>query len=29
MGEKAAEFVNTGLPVQFEVPTRLKIRSST
>lgn len=29
MGKKAAEFVNTGLPIQFEVPTKLKIRSST
>lgn len=28
MGQKAAEFVNTGKPVQFEVPTNLKIRSS-
>ncbi len=28
MGQKAAEFVSTGKPVRFEVPTRLKIRSS-
>jgi DNA-binding transcriptional regulator YhcF (GntR family) len=28
MGQKAAEFVKTGIPVQFEVPTTLKIRSS-
>jgi len=28
MGQKAAEFVTTGKPVQFEVPTTLKIRSS-
>ncbi len=28
MGQKAAEFVNTGEPVQFEVPTSLKLRSS-
>jgi DNA-binding transcriptional regulator YhcF (GntR family) len=28
MGQKAAEFVTTGKPVQFEVPTTLKLRSS-
>jgi hypothetical protein len=28
MGQKAAEFVLTGNPVQFKVPTTLKIRSS-
>ena len=28
MGQKAAEFVTTGKPIQFEVPTKLKIRSS-
>ncbi len=28
MGQKAAEFVITGQPVQFEVPTSLKLRSS-
>jgi DNA-binding transcriptional regulator YhcF (GntR family) len=28
MGQKAAEFVATGNPVQFEVPTTLKLRSS-
>jgi len=28
MGQKAAEFVATGNPVQFEVPTSLKLRSS-
>jgi DNA-binding transcriptional regulator YhcF (GntR family) len=28
MGQKAAEFVATGQPVQFEVPTTLKLRSS-
>ena len=28
MGQKAAEFVTTGKPIQFEVPTNLKIRSS-
>ena len=28
MGQKAAEFVSTGNPIQFEVPTTLKIRSS-
>jgi len=28
MGQKAAEFVATGNPVQFEVPTILKLRSS-
>lgn len=28
MGQKAAEFVNSGEPVDFEVPTRLKIRHS-
>ena len=28
MGQKAAEFVAFGKPVQFEVPTNLKIRSS-
>jgi hypothetical protein len=28
MGRKAAEFVLTGNPVQFEVPTTLKLRSS-
>ncbi len=28
MGQKAAEFVATGEPVQFEVPTILKLRSS-
>ncbi len=28
MGRKAAEFVETGNPVQFEVPTTLKLRSS-
>lgn len=28
MGQKAAEFVISGKPVQFEVPTTLKIRSS-
>ncbi len=28
MGQKAAEFVTTGNPVQFEVPTMLKLRSS-
>jgi len=28
MGQKAAEFVVTGNPVQFEVPTILKLRSS-
>ncbi len=29
MGQKAAEFVTTGKPIRFEVPTRLKLRSST
>ena len=28
MGQKAADFVATGKPVQFEVPTVLKLRSS-
>ncbi|HSO87683.1 MAG TPA: GntR family transcriptional regulator [Draconibacterium sp.] len=28
MGQKAAEFVATGKPIQFEVPTTLKLRSS-
>jgi len=28
MGEKAAEFVVTGNPIQFEVPTTLKLRDS-
>ncbi len=28
MGQKAAEFVASGNPVQFEVPTSLKLRSS-
>lgn len=28
MGQKAAEFVTSGNPVQFEVPTILKLRSS-
>lgn len=28
MGQKAAEFVATGQPVQFEVPTTIKLRSS-
>ncbi|MEN8123372.1 MAG: GntR family transcriptional regulator [Bacteroidota bacterium] len=28
MGKKAAEFVASGKPIQFEVPTTLKIRSS-
>ncbi len=28
MGQKAAEFVNNGKPIQFEVPTKMKIRSS-
>ncbi len=28
MGQKAAEFVLTGNPIQFEVPTTLKLRSS-
>ncbi len=28
MGQKAAEFVNTGQPVRFMVPTSLKLRSS-
>jgi len=28
MGQKAAEFVNSGKPMQFEVPTALKIRAS-
>ncbi len=28
MGEKAAEFVVSGKPIQFEVPTILKVRSS-
>jgi DNA-binding transcriptional regulator YhcF (GntR family) len=28
MGQKAAEFVATGNPVRFEVPTTLKLRSS-
>lgn len=28
MGQKAAEFVTTGNPVRFEVPTKLEIRSS-
>lgn len=28
MGQKAAEFVVSGKPVQFEVPTKLKLRSS-
>ena len=28
MGQKAAEFVATGEPVRFEVPTTLKLRSS-
>lgn len=28
MGQKAAEFVTTGNPIQFEVPTTLKLRSS-
>lgn len=28
MGQKAAEFVTTNNPVQFEIPTTLKIRSS-
>ena len=28
MGEKAAEFVVAGEPIQFEVPTTLKLRSS-
>lgn len=28
MGEKAAEFVNTGSLIQFEVPTKLTIRAS-
>jgi hypothetical protein len=28
MGQKAAEFVVTGEPVRFEVPTTLKLRSS-
>lgn len=29
MGAKAAEFVNSNSPIQFKVPTRLTIRSST
>lgn len=29
MGAKAAEFVNSSSPIQFKVPTRLTIRSST
>jgi hypothetical protein len=28
MGQKAAEFVASGNPIQFEVPTALKLRSS-
>jgi hypothetical protein len=28
MGQKAAEFVTTGNPVQFEIPTTIKLRSS-
>ena len=28
MGQKAAEFVSSGKPMQFEVPTNLKIRAS-
>ena len=28
MGQKAAEFVATGQPIKFEVPTSLKLRSS-
>lgn len=28
MGQKAAEFVSSGTPMTFEVPTQLKIRSS-
>jgi hypothetical protein len=28
MGQKAAEFVVSGKPIQFEVPTVLKMRSS-
>ena len=28
MGQKAAEFVTSGKPLKFEVPTRLKIRGS-
>ena len=28
MGEKAANFVTTGSPVQFQVPTTLKLRAS-
>jgi DNA-binding transcriptional regulator YhcF (GntR family) len=28
MGQKAAEFVTSGNPIQFEVPTTLKLRSS-
>jgi len=28
MGQKAAEFVTSNKPVQFEVPTILKLRSS-
>jgi len=28
MGQKAAEFVNSGIPLQFVVPTTLKLRSS-
>ncbi len=28
MGQKAAEFVTSGKPIQFKVPTTLKIRSS-
>jgi DNA-binding transcriptional regulator YhcF (GntR family) len=28
MGQKAAEFVTSNVPVQFEVPTTLKLRSS-
>ena len=28
MGQKAAEFVTSGKPIQFEVPTTLKLRSS-
>ncbi len=28
MGQKAAEFVNSGEPMQFKVPTKLQLRSS-
>ena len=28
MGQKAAEFVTSGNPIQYKVPTSLKIRDS-